>query len=308
MGFFRPLPLDDSRLIVLRYAAKGFVPTLIEAKPTEDLSAVTFLGAQVAAQYPEVKGWVAATPSDHPVRVPGRRARVAYRPERNLSLESLIPVVEGFQDSVGTWRSARFSDPLGLDWLALDTSYSPDDALPSRERLHFAPTAHHGDWTTGAAWNGADFYDLFGPTKRSLRRLQRLRRLRSPLHLRSAARPLDFIAKVAYYGDLDTLPGFQNVVSPTKNLFTAEAGLVSVGHACLPGRGGCRDRPQLVAQGARLRGRRRLLSPSQRHIRRRLPAAARPFLDLAAQRCELSRTERAATRSPTLYLGGFGNN
>jgi len=130
VGFFRPLPLDDTRLIVLRYAAKGFVPTLIEAKPTEDLSAVTFLGAQVAAKHPEVKGWVAATPSatSYESQIV---AQGPYRPERNLSLESLIPVVEGFQDSVGIGARARFSDPLGLDWLALDSSYSPDEGLPS---------------------------------------------------------------------------------------------------------------------------------------------------------------------------------
>ena len=59
LGFFHPLPLDDSRLIVLRYSAKGFVPAQIEAQPTEDLSAVTFLGEQVAEKYPEVQSWVA---------------------------------------------------------------------------------------------------------------------------------------------------------------------------------------------------------------------------------------------------------
>jgi hypothetical protein len=233
VGFFRPLPLDDTRLIVLRYAAKGFVPTLIEAKPTEDLSAVTFLGAQVAAQHPEVKGWVAATPSatSYESQVV---AQGPYRPERNLSLESLIPVAEGFQDSAGIGARARFSDPLGLDWLALDSSYSPDDALPSRERLHFSATAHHGDWTTGAAWNRADFYDLFGPTKRSLAGYNGYVAYDRPF-VYDPPETLDLIAKIAYYGDLDTLPGFQNVVSPTKNLFAAEAGLVSVDTRASPG-------------------------------------------------------------------------
>jgi hypothetical protein len=35
---------------------------------------------------------------------------------------------------------------------------------------------------------------------------------------------MDFKAKVAYYGDLVTLPGFQNVHSPTSTLFTADVG------------------------------------------------------------------------------------
>ena len=42
------------------------MPTLIEAQPTEDLSAITFLGEQVAAKYPEMRGWVEAPPSTMP--------------------------------------------------------------------------------------------------------------------------------------------------------------------------------------------------------------------------------------------------
>src|SRR5246500_4986382 len=89
IGFFRPLPLDGSQLIVLRYAAKGFVPTLIEEKPTEDLSAVTFLGEQVAANYPEVQSWVTTTPSTIPWESHIVR-QGAYRPLKQLSLESVI--------------------------------------------------------------------------------------------------------------------------------------------------------------------------------------------------------------------------
>src|ERR1700722_7320083 len=63
LGFFRPLPVDDAKLIVLRYTAKGFAPATIEATPTEDLSAVSFLGTQVAKAYPVVKTWSAAPPS-----------------------------------------------------------------------------------------------------------------------------------------------------------------------------------------------------------------------------------------------------
>jgi len=46
---------------------------------------------------------------------------------------------------------------------------------------------------------------------------------------------LDFIAKVAYYGDLDQLPGFQNVPSPSHNLFEASAGFAGVDTRNSPG-------------------------------------------------------------------------
>jgi hypothetical protein len=233
VGFFRPLPLDNSQLIVLRYAAKGFVPTLIEVRPTEDLSAVTFLGEQVAAKYPEVQGWVAPTPSTIPYESHVQR-QGTYRPLRELSLESLIPVVEGYKNSVGLGASARFSDPMGYDSLGVDTSYSPDAGLPAKQRLHVSAGMHHTRWTAGAAWNGADFYDLFGPTKRSLAGYNGFVAYDLPLVF-DPPQTMDFVAKVADYGGLDTLPGYQNVTSPSKNLFTADAGLVATDTRASPG-------------------------------------------------------------------------
>ena len=139
VGFFRPLPLDDSKLIVLRYTAKGFAPATIEAKPTEDLSAITFLGERVSAKYPEVMGWAEAPPSTIPYESQIIR-KGNYRPATELSLESLIPVVEGFQSAVALGASARFGDPLGYDSLDLDASYSPDHALsPARSACTSRP-------------------------------------------------------------------------------------------------------------------------------------------------------------------------
>jgi hypothetical protein len=225
LGFFRPLPLDDSRLIVLRYSAKGFVPTEIEAQPTEDLSAVTFLGQQVAEKYPAVQGWVTQVASTVPYEshILGQGT---YRPARELELDSVIPMVEGYLNTVAVGLNARFSDPTELDWINLDTSYSPDDSLPSNQRLHAMITAHIPEWTVGAAWNRDDFYDLFGPTKRSLPGYNGYVTY-DHLFIYDPPQTLGVTAKVAYYGDLVTLPGFQNVLSPTPTLFTAESGINS---------------------------------------------------------------------------------
>lgn len=233
IGFFRPLPLDDSRLIVLRYAAKGFVPTVIEPRATEDLSAITFLGEQVASKYPVVESWAAAPPATIPY-APQIVHQGAYRPLGELSLESLIPVVEGYQNAVGLGVSARFSDPLGYDWLVIDASYSPGQELPSSQRTHLSVDIHHTRWTAGLAWNRADFYDLFGPTKRALAGYNGYVAYDLPLVF-DPPRSMDFFAKAAFYGDLTTLPGYQNVAAPTRNLFTAEAGLNSSDTRASPG-------------------------------------------------------------------------
>jgi hypothetical protein len=233
LGFFRPLPVDDAKLIVLRYTAKGFAPATIEATPTEDLSAVSFLGTQVAKAYPVVKTWSAAPPSTiaYQSQIIGSGE---YRPFRELSLESLIPVVEGFQNSAALGASARFGDPLSYDSLDLDASYSPDGGLSSKERPHFSADFHHTRWTVGVRWNGADFYDLFGPTKYSRAGENDYVNYNLPL-IFNPPETLDFNAKVAYYADLDALPGFQNVPSPSKNLSTAEAGLASQDTRSSPG-------------------------------------------------------------------------
>jgi hypothetical protein len=233
VGFFRPLPIDDTHLIVLRYAAKGFVPTLIEAKPTEDLSAVTFLGEQVAEKHPEVQRWVAPNPSDIDYHSQIQKAG-AYRPSAELSMESLIPVVEGYRNSVALGASARFSDPIVIERIETDLTYSPDDALPSKQRLHLSVNGREGEWTAGAAWNGADFYDLFGPTKRSLAGYNGYVGYDHAL-IYDPPQRMDFVAKVAYYGDLVTLPGFQNVLSPTSTLLIASATLTSIDTRSSPG-------------------------------------------------------------------------
>jgi hypothetical protein len=233
LGFFRPLPLADSQLIVLRYSAKGFVPTEIEARPTDDLSAVTFLGEQITERYPEVQKWVAPVPDTIPYESQIAR-QGPYRAAHELEFDSVIPMIEGYFDSVAIGANVRFSDPIGRDWINVDTSYSPDDALPSKQRLHAMITAQMSQWTAGAAWNRADFYDLFGPTKRSLAGYNGYLQY-DHFMVYDPPQTMDFLAKVAFYGDLETLPGFQNVLSPTSTLATADAALRSVDTRSSPG-------------------------------------------------------------------------
>ena len=64
------------------------------------------------------------------------------------------------------WR-LDWSDPLLLGHLSSTVSWSPDRDLPSSERSHASIAYRRYDWRAHASWNDADFYDLFGPTKRS---------------------------------------------------------------------------------------------------------------------------------------------
>jgi hypothetical protein len=225
LGFFRPLPLDDENLLVFHYTAQGFVPATIPAQTIEDLSAITFLGEQIATRHPVVQGWAVGSPAGVPYEAQIQKQGV-YRPARELSLEAIYPIVEGYKDVVALGAHARFSDPIGFDSLSMTLSYSPDGSLPGRERAHVSARLQHEMWSAGVQWNGADFYDLFGPTKRSREGYSGFVGYDRPL-IFDPPRTMNFTGKVAYYGDLDSLPGFQNVPSPSDRLFTADVGLVS---------------------------------------------------------------------------------
>jgi hypothetical protein len=223
-GYFRPLPLDDSNLLIFHYTAEGFVPASIAIQPTEDLSAITFLGEQIATRYPVVQDWGAGPPSQVDYRSQVIDEGV-YKPYRQFQREAIYPVIEGYKDSVAFGAHARFSDPIGFDSLHLTLSYSPDSSLESRERLHADLVFKHLLWSVGLKWYAGNFYDLFGPKKRS--------REGYSLHFDSE-RPLVYappetlylVTNLAFFDKLDALPGFQNVPSPTDQLTEAQIGFV----------------------------------------------------------------------------------
>src|SRR4051812_48572892 len=95
-GYFRPVPLDDGRLIVLHYTAAGFVPAIIEPRPLKDVSAITFLGAEVAEKHPVVKTWQVkpASLGDDEKLV---TEKGAYVPLKSLGYQSAYPVLQGYK-------------------------------------------------------------------------------------------------------------------------------------------------------------------------------------------------------------------
>src|SRR6185437_4840962 len=99
-GFFRPVPLKDGRLIVLDYTGGGFIPVTIDPKPINDVSAITFLGTEVANRYPVVKTWQVPPPStvDYDRLVTDKGV---YKPLGQIGVENAFPVVQGYKNSVG---------------------------------------------------------------------------------------------------------------------------------------------------------------------------------------------------------------
>lgn len=209
-GLFRPIPMADGSIIAFRYTGEGFVPARIEgAVPIEDVNAIHFLGQQTIAAHPSLAEWRVGSPA----RVPLDSlvtSRGEYKSSQHLGLESVYPILEGYKDSAAYGFRLNLSDFFVLLEGSVVASYSPDEELPSDERLHLALQFRQRNWTADAKLNDADFYDLFGPTKKSLKGYS-LGLGYDRFLIWDQPREMELQVKVAHYGDLERLPDFQNV-------------------------------------------------------------------------------------------------
>jgi len=217
-GFFRPVPLDDGSLLVYRYTGNGFVPTVIDPQPLEDVSAISFLGTEVINKYPELQQWQVGSPADIPLDDLITKED-EYTALGNIELQSIYPIVEGYKDEFALGFNATFSDPIMLENIDLSVSHSINSDLPSGEDIHAQFEWRHvttrqtplsGIWTATLRHNPADFYDLFGPTKRSLRGQSASLGYEKTL-IFDEPRTLDLEINLSHYMNLDRLPRYQNI-------------------------------------------------------------------------------------------------
>ena len=83
------------------------------------------------------------------------------------ALDNAYPVLQGYKDSVGIGYHFNFDDPLEFANLGITAAYTPGDDLPGDQRGHVDINGRYLGWRGELSWNRSDFYDLFGPTKRS---------------------------------------------------------------------------------------------------------------------------------------------
>jgi hypothetical protein len=196
---------------------------IIQPKPLEDVSAIVFLGAQIAKKHPIVREWVVGPPSEVDLE-PMITRRGKYRPMRELAHGDSYPILEGYRDTVAAGWHVRFEDPAQFHKLDLSASYSPDGSLPSDERLHANLRYQTPMWRFEYWHNGADFYDLFGPTKRSRKGDAFLVEYDKAL-IYDDPRRLDLSVLGAYFTGLDTLPLNQNVPSGFSEIISGQVEL-----------------------------------------------------------------------------------
>ncbi len=226
-GFFKPVPVRGDSVLVFQFTGRGFVPAMIPNQVPERVSAIRFLGNEIAERRPEVRGWM--PPPSSEINLDSLTTGTGeYRWTRNFKLDNAYPIVEGYEDAAGSTEVAgglrlNFSDRVGATSLDLTSSWSPaqDSAY---ERLHLRAVFRHWNWKVSGTLNRADFYDLFGPTKVSRRGYSLGVQYTGNLLL-DAPRSLNYTLQVAGHGGLQTVPDFQGVTASYDKLLAFSGSL-----------------------------------------------------------------------------------
>ena len=210
-------------MVVFRYTGEGFVPARIEARPLDDINAISFLGQKLVEKHPQLKDWNVGSPAARSFE-PIRGGERGYDSLASMRIESAYPIVQGYREFAAFGYAFNFSDPAGLNRASISASYSKAAELPSNERLHVGFRFERFDWTARFKWNGADFYDLVGPTRTSRKGYAIGLGHRKSL-LWDDPRQLSLEIDANTFGRLDTLPGFQNVASTSTSIHSLGARL-----------------------------------------------------------------------------------
>ena len=208
-GYFRPLQISSDTMTAYSYSSKGLIPVKIRIDTTS-ADAVKLFGMRVFDKNPELKSLT--LPSVTGINLDSIcTVKEEYSTFNNTRLAYLIPVAEGYKDFPSFGIKAKFIDKLFLNILDLNLSYSYNELIPQKERLHFHLKYNYWNWEFNATWNKTDFYDLFGPTKRS--REGGMFGIKYKDYLLPNRKPetLDFDISASYYFDLKTMPMYQNV-------------------------------------------------------------------------------------------------
>jgi hypothetical protein len=225
-GYFRPVPLSGDDLLAFRYTGTGFLPVIISPQPVEKVNAIDFLGQKIVEAHPMVKDWKIPPPSD--VDLASITVHEGtYSASATLREQSFFPVVEGYKNYPGVGFRLNLADSIGYNRFNATASYSPSNTLPSDERFHFKAKYLYMGWKVTGTYNYADFYDLFGPTKNSFKGYSLGVAYKSYLIYDQPNRTLDWGFDATGFGNLDTLPGFQNVPVTATSLGIAN---VSIGY------------------------------------------------------------------------------
>jgi hypothetical protein len=219
-GYFRPIPISKDSLMAFEFHSSGMVPVVLKIDTNINVQAIDYLGQLVVKNNPEVKHWIVPPASNVNLDSLGY-SETEYNSFNSMKLASAYPIVEGYKEYPSFGWKFNFMDRLGINLFDITTSYSPNTSLPDNERFHFGLNYNYWEWELKAAYNKADFYDIFGPTKRSRAGYFTTLKYHDFIIYNQKPGIFDYFIKAGFYGGLQTLPNSQNVIANAENLYNA---------------------------------------------------------------------------------------
>ncbi|MBN1927227.1 MAG: hypothetical protein JW798_15445 [Prolixibacteraceae bacterium] len=218
-GMFMPLQFDTDSLMVLKFLRDGMMAGTIPIKKIDDANPIEYLGNLVAQNNPVVKEWSLAPPED--IKSDSAEVREGrYHLLKKMRLINAYPDISGYKNTLAVGYRFNFSDNIGLTTLKLFIGTSPWSAYDDKQKFHGELNFKYWNWHLLATYNKTDFYDIFGPTKRSRAgysvgiNYARSHTLYTPVKY-------GYDLGVYTYGDLEVIPQYQNVSTPIKDFQVA---------------------------------------------------------------------------------------
>lgn len=218
-GLFAPYMMADGTIYAYKFVRNGMLPVKLRHGVLEDCNAVSLLGQEAYEKNSK------ALESLSVLRQPLKAVEFGqvydsiklYKPLKHMRFTGAFPDISGFTDK-GAWNRVTpvlgyhvaFSDPLGLSTLNISVGTSPWSGNPWKNRFHLSAEWKFWNWTFSAAWNPTNFYDLFGPMRRSRKgynfgvSYDRKYTVLRPLEV-------NWGASLNAYGDMDALPLYQEI-------------------------------------------------------------------------------------------------
>ena len=224
-GYFAPQQISDDSLFVLKFRRYGMQPGIIPIEVVTDANAIRYMGNGVVDNSPEVIDY-SLPPASQQNLDSLKTNEDSYVPLKNMALSNAYPDIAGYKDELVLGYRLNLSDRTGLSKMNLFLAGSPWSEYPGKQQFHGEFTWDYWNWQLNGTYNKTDFYDLFGPTKRSRAGYsvgvshERKYTLNAPFEWH-------YGFGATHYGDLEVLPQFQNVATPLRSFqsMSAEIGV-----------------------------------------------------------------------------------
>ena len=165
-GLFRPLYLNQDYIFAFEFTSKGFIPVVISNKPVEYVPAINYLGQRILDKYPNLLELTLSSDVKTKTDTITDRKYIGFN---NLELNTLIPVISGFQSQKVLGIFGRISDPMLTHDIRFEVGYSPFKEKGLTPKFHLKlKYEYEKQFELGIDYNATEFYDLFNKRKRGL--------------------------------------------------------------------------------------------------------------------------------------------